>query len=84
MKPARYRGLQESTKNYVRDSEGQAAVLLPRDWEESMGSRARHRGCREMVRGVDPFKWPKGTCDAAIGTMGAEYDDASCYPAVWR
>ena len=57
------------------------SVPLP---EESMGSRARHRGCREMVRGVDPFKWPKGTCDAAIGTMGAEYDDASCYPAVWR
>ena len=37
-----------------------------------------------MVRGVDPFKWPKGLRNAAIGAIGAEYDDASCYPTAWR
>ena len=41
-------------------------------------------GCRKMVRGVDPFRWPKEMREAALGGMGAEFDDKSCYPVAWR
>ena len=74
-------------KQAKRVSSGVARVRLQYYYPETGRSlcEAGHiTGCREMVRGVDPFKWPKGLRNAAIGAIGAEYDDASCYPTAWR
>jgi len=74
-------------KQAKRVSSGVARIRLQYYYPETGRSlyEAGHiTGCREMVRGVDPFKWPKGLRNAAIGAIGAEYDDASCYPTAWR
>ena len=42
-------------------------------------------GSREMSSGShDPFKWSKDMRGAALGSLGAEMDDKSCYPTAWR
>ena len=74
-------------KQARRVSSGVARVRLQYYYPEmgrSLYEAGHITGCREMVRGVDPFKWPKGLRNAAIGAIGAEYDDAACYPTAWR
>ena len=68
-------------------SEGVARIRMQYYYPEtgrSLWEAGHITGCREMVRGLDPFKWPKGLRSAAIGAMGAEYDDKSCFPVAWR
>ena len=30
------------------------------------------------------FRWPRSLREAALGAMGAEFDDRSAYPTAWR
>ena len=54
------------------------------DMGRSLFEAGHITGSREMVKGVDPFRWPKSLREAALGAMGAEFDDRSAYPTAWR
>ena len=79
-----YRQAVEALMKQARRTEGGGARVRLRyyypDTGRSLWEAGHITGCREMVKGVDPFRWPKGLREAALGTMGSEFDDKTCYP----